>query len=581
MRTIVRILRYLRPYWRRFAVSCIAMVAAGGLSLAFPYLAGRIVDAAVPGGSTAPVDLTALALVAILALQAACSFLQSYGFSVVGESALADLRRDSYRHLIRLPLTFHVRRQVGELASRLASDLTQIQEALVLIGPRVAQDVAILVGGVCMLALTSGRLTLVMLVSVPPVTIAALWFGRVIRRSARAAQDRLADSNVVIEETLHGIATVKAFTSERREEDRYRRSLQAYLVAVFRGARWQGVLMSFIAFALFAGILFVLWYGARLVQAEALSAGRLMAFLLYTVYVADAMRSVAELIALVQRVLGATQRVRELFAEPPEKVDPSAGESVVRPSERLRGQVAFEDVSFCYPSRPGTLVLHGVTLRAEPGQRIALVGPSGAGKSTLVSLLLGFYRPEAGRVLLDGRDVREFSLYELRRQVAVVPQDVLLFGGTIGENIAYGRPGAGEDEVVAAAERANAHGFIRSFAEGYQTPVGERGVQLSGGQRQRIAIARALLRNPAVLLLDEATSALDAESEELVLEALDALMEGRTSLVIAHRLSTVRRADCIYVLKDGRTIESGTHDALMGRPDGVYRALCELQITPG
>ena len=262
----------------------------------------------------------------------------------------------------------------------------------------------------------------------------------------------------------------------------------------------------------------------------------------------------------------------------PEDIDPAAGISILDPREKLRGEVLFDDVSFHYPGRPDVEVLRGVSLHALPGQRIALVGPSGAGKSTLISLLLGFYRPDGGQLLLDGRDIRGIPLYELRRQVAVVPQDVLLFGGTIAENIAYGRPDATPEEIVVAARRANAHDFLQALPDGYQTQVGERGMQLSGGQRQRIAIARALLRDPAILLLDEATSALDAESEGLVLEALDTLMQGRTSLVIAHRLSTVRRADCIYVLQDGRTIESGTHEELIARPGGAYRALSELQI---
>lgn len=322
----------------------------------------------------------------------------------------------------------------------------------------------------------------------------------------------------------------------------------------------------------------MLWYGARLVQAKELTAGQLMSFLLYTIYVTGAMRSGAELFGRVQRTLGATQRIRELLGEATEEIDPVGGDSILLLPQRLRGEVAFENICFRYPARPDVEVLRGITLRAEPGQRIALVGPSGAGKSTLISLLLGFFQPDAGRVLLDDRDVRGIPLYELRRQVAVVPQDVLLFGGTIAENIAYGRPTARDDEVIAAARRANAHDFITAFPEGYRTRVGERGVQLSGGQRQRIAIARALLRDPVVLLLDEATSALDAESEGLVLQALDALMEGRTSLVVAHRLSTVRRADCIYVIKDGLLVESGTHDELIARPGGAYRALSELQM---
>jgi ATP-binding cassette subfamily B protein len=554
-----------------------AMLAAGGFGLAFPYVAGRVVDGAASGGITA-VNLATVTLFLVLAMQAACSFLQSYWFSIVGESALADLRRDVYRRMIRLPLVFHAGHRIGELTSRLTADLGQIQEALVLVGPYALREATVLVGGVIMIFVTSVRLALVMVVSVPPLVVLAILFGRAIRRSAQTAQDRMADSSAIVHETLLGMTTVKAFTSERREEHRYSESLQTYLQMVFRGARWQAAFNSFVVFALFGSLVIVLWHGALLVRSGQLTAGQLMSFLLYTVYVSSAMRGCAELFAQVQRTLGATQRVRELLNEVPEDIDPAAGISILDPREKLRGEVLFDDVSFHYPGRPDVEVLRGVRLHALPGQRIALVGPSGAGKSTLISLLLGFYRPDGGQLLLDGRDIRGIPLYELRRQVAVVPQDVLLFGGTIAENIAYGRPDATPEEIVVVARRANAHDFLQALPDGYQTQVGERGMQLSGGQRQRIAIARALLRDPAILLLDEATSALDAESEALVLEALDTLMQGRTSLVIAHRLSTVRRADCIFVLQDGRTIESGTHEELITRPGGAYRTLSELQI---
>jgi ATP-binding cassette subfamily B protein len=442
--------------------------------------------------------------------------------------------------------------------------------------PQLLRQTVLLFGGVVLIAVTSGRLALVMIASVPGLVLIAAVFGRFIRRTARQTQDRLADTQVVVEETLQGIASVKAFANEQYEEGRYRRGMDLFVRAALRGARFRGAFVSFIVFALFGGIVLVLWYGARLVQAGDLSAGELTRFMLYTLFVGGAMGSFAEFYSQVQRTLGATHRVRELLQEKPEALGDGPTPRPAVP--RLRGDVAFEDVAFSYPSRPEVEVLRGVSLAARSGQRVALVGPSGAGKSTLVNLLLRFYEPDRGRLVIDGRDARAYALHDLRSQMAVVPQDVLLFGGSIEDNIGYGKPGASQEKIIAAARQANAHEFIMAFPEGYRTRVGERGVQLSGGQRQRVAIARAVLRDPAILILDEATSSLDSESESLVLQALDRLMQGRTSFVIAHRLATVRNADLIYVLKDGAVIEYGTHEELVAREGGVYRNLTDLQF---
>jgi ATP-binding cassette subfamily B protein len=569
--------RYLLPYRAKFAAALVALFLGSLMGLAFPYLAGMLVNSALRRPSLVPwqpdVDGIALALLAVLALQAAFAFLRAWWFAEVGERSLADLRRDTFARLVRLPMAFHSQRRVGELSSRIAADLSQIQSTLVDAIPQLLRQSTILVGGVVLITLLSARLTGVMLATLPGLVILAVLFGSRIRRLSKEAQDRLAESNVVVEESLQNVASVKAFANEPFEEGRYRQGLDRFLAVVLREARYQGAFIAFIVFALFGAIVLVVWYGARLVVAERMQPGELTSFMLYTLYVAGAVGSFAELYAQVQRALGATQRVRELLREAPEP----AGEAGPA-GPRLRGDVAFEDVHFRYPSRPEVEVLRGVSLAASPGQRVALVGPSGAGKSTLVNLLLRFYEPDAGRVRVDGRDARDYDLHQLRGQMAVVPQEVLLFGGTIAENIAYGRPGAAPAEVEAAARQANAHDFIAAFPEGYQTRVGERGVQLSGGQRQRVAIARAILRDPAILILDEATSSLDSESEGLVLQALERLMQGRTSLVIAHRLSTVRTADRIYVIKDGRTVEAGTHDELSARPDGVYRTLSQLQF---
>jgi ABC transporter fused permease/ATP-binding protein len=574
----VQLFRYLWPYRLKFALALTALLFGGLVGLGFPVLAGKLVDGALAQQAgaaetdwTRNVNTIALLLICVLAIQGACAFLRVLWFTEVGERGLADLRRETFARLIHLPLSFHSERRVGELASRIAADLTRIRDTLIDALPNFLRQVVLLIGGVVLIAITSLKLTLVMLVSLPPLMVGAGLFGRLIRGVTRQVQDRLADSNVVVEEALQNISSVKAFTNESHEEGRYRDTLSEYVNAAVRGAWFEGGFVAFIVFALFGGVVLVLWYGTRLVLAHELTIGSLAQFMLLSLYIGGAFGTFAELYAQLQRALGATQRVRELLVETPES---SAG---VGPLERIQGDVVFENVSFRYPSRKETPVLVGASLHARPGERIALVGPSGAGKSTLVSLLLRFYDPESGRILIDGREIQSYNLHELRKQMAVVPQEVLLFGGTIADNIAYGKPGSSREEIEQAARLANAHDFIVAFPQGYETRVGERGVQLSGGQRQRVAIARALLRDPAILLLDEATSSLDSESERLVLQAMDRLMQGRTSLVIAHRLSTVRGSDRIFVLREGRTVESGTHAELMAHENGLYRTLTELQ----
>jgi ATP-binding cassette subfamily B protein len=585
LREVRELARYLRPYKGTFAAALLALFASSLLALALPYAAGGLIDSALRGQTMAGpapwqggVNAVAGVLAAALAAQAVCSFLQGWWFAEAGTRALSDLRRDTYNRLVRLPMAFFAGRRVGELSSRLAADLGQIQDVLTTVVPQLLRQAGLLCGGGVLMALTSGRLALVTAASVSPLAGAAAAYSRRIRRVARVAQDRLAESGVVVEETLQGIATVKAFTNEAYEVRRYATTLRASLAAALRGAFHKEGFMASVLFGMSAATALVLWYGARLVQAGDLSAGELARFMLYAVFVGAAMSSLADLYGQVQRALGATERVRELLREVPEVQATAAPPPPPAPGRRLRGEVVFDAVTFSYPSRKGVAVLRGLALTARPGERVALVGPSGAGKSTAVALLLRFYDPDGGRVLIDGRDAREHDRHGLRRQLAVVPQDVLLFGGTIAENIAYGRPGASEAEVIEAARKANADGFIRSFPQGYQTAVGERGVQLSGGQRQRVAIARAILRDPAILVLDEATSSLDSESESLVHQALEGLMVGRTSVIIAHRLATVRRADRIFVVKDGTVVEAGTHAELLDREHGVYRLLTELQV---
>jgi ATP-binding cassette subfamily B protein len=562
-------------------VALISLFTGSLLSLAFPYLAGSVVDAAVRhqqgNGAMTGVDRTALLLLGILAIQSGLAYFHHLSFASVGQRSLVDLRRDTYAKLLSFPMSFFAQRRVGELASRLSADMVQIEDTLISILPQFIRQSTLLVGGIALIAITSLKLTAIMMISLPLLTVVAVVFGRKTRRISREAQDRLAETATIVEETLQGIVNVKAFVNESYELNRYHAGLGKFLATTLGGARLRAAFIAFIVFALFGSIVLVLWAGARLLQENGITFGDLTRFILYTTFVAGAMGQFVELYSQLQKSIGATQRVREILRETGE-VEAHLGSAPASNLPRLRGDVTFENVHFTYPSRQGFEVLNSITLTATSGQRIALVGPSGAGKSTLISLLLRLYDPTTGRVLIDGTDARDYRLAELRGQMSMVPQEVLLFGGSIAENIAYGKPGASPEEIEDAARQANAHAFIKSFPEGYATLVGDRGIKLSGGQRQRIAIARAILKNPAILILDEATSSLDSESERLIQEALETLMRARTSFIIAHRLSTVRHADRILVISGGSIVESGTHEDLQAIPDGVYRRLASLQF---
>jgi ATP-binding cassette subfamily B protein len=588
------LLGYVRPYRGRFFLAVAALLVSMAFGLSFPFLVGHLVDAAIPSAATAPtdgwkptVDAVALTLAGTLAIQALLTFFYSYSFNKVGESAVVRVRRALYARLIALPMKFYGEHRVGELASRLSNDLTLLSDTLAGTIPQALRQAMMLLGGVVMIALTSLRLSLVMICSFPVLMLVAVFFGRKVRRFSREAQDRLAESATIVEETFQGIANVKAFGNEAHEVRRYTAGLDGYLQTILRTSRRRAGLVSFIILGIFGSIILVLWYGARLMQAGQLSHGQLTRFTLYTIFVGGAVSSFAEVFSQLQKTLGANERVRELMAETAEidcwrdgQIDAgvSPDDAAALPV-RLRGEVAFEQISFRYPSRPDLPVLRELSLEAKAGERIALVGPSGAGKSTIVSLLLRFYEPDTGRILLDGQDARSLDLATVRGNMAIVPQEVLLFGGSIRDNIAYGRPAATEAEIIEAARRAQCAEFIERFPEGYATLVGERGVKLSGGQRQRLAIARALLKDPAILLLDEATSSLDSESEALIQQALAELLRGRTAFIVAHRLATVREADCIYVIEQGQVAERGTHDELIQREGGTYRRLAEMQFA--
>jgi ATP-binding cassette subfamily B protein len=586
LREAATLFSYLRPYQGLLIAACGALILSSLLSLCFPFLAGSLMDAATPGVSARrpswlphQINSVALLMLGVLAVQATSTYFHSTSMTKIGQSALADLRRDTYGRLICLPMSFFGQRRVGELNSRISADLTQIESTLIMSVPQFLRQSLLLLGGIILIATTSGRLTLIMLGAIPPVIVLAVVFGRKMRRNSRLAQDQLAETGTIVEETLQGIFNVKAFVNESFEIRRYGRSMDAYLQVALQGARLRGAFIAFIVFALFGCIVVVLWSGASLLQSGRITIGEMTRFVLYTAFVAGAMGQFADLYSQVQKAVGASHRVRELLQEQPEFVLAKSGAETASSRPALHGEVAFCNVQFRYPSRPEVEVLKGISFAVKSGEKIALVGPSGSGKSTIISLLLRFYDPQPGEILMDGHPARDYPLAWLRNQMSIVPQEALLFGGTIYENIAYGRPGATEVEIIAAARQAHAHEFIAPFPEGYQTLVRERGVKLSGGQRQRVAIARAILKNPAILILDEATSSLDSESERLVQLALDRLMEGRTTFMIAHRLATVRRADRIFVIQDGRLVESGSHAELNQLADGLYRHLAELQFN--
>ncbi len=586
------LLSWGRGHRAAFWLAVGAQVVSMSFGLLFPWLMGHLVDASVPsvklpGADTwrPGVDTVALTLLGTLAAQAALTFFYSAAFQTAGLRTVVALRKRLYARLVSLPMPFFGERRVGELASRLSSDMMQLEDFFCGAMPQAIRQGMLLFGGLVAIFLTSPRLAGLMLLSFPVFIALAVVFGRSVRKISRLAQDKLADSATIVEETLQGIASVKAFGNEAFEQQRHSVAVDSFLATVLRGARRRAALIAFIILGIFGAIVLVLWYGARLMQAGELTHGELTKFTLYTLFIGGGVSSIAEVISSVQKSIGASQRVRELLAEPVESQTPNAeGSSRPAPSTLEHRPstsigVAFDDVHFRYPSRADMPVLRGVTLAARPGERIALVGPSGAGKSTVFSLLLRFYDPDSGRITIGGEDLRALDLAALRARMAIVPQEVLLFGGSIRENIAYGRPGATDAEIRDAAARANCADFIAQFPQGYDTLVGERGVKLSGGQRQRIAIARAFIRDPHILLLDEATSSLDSESERLIQDALETLLAGRTALIIAHRLATVRKCDRIFVLDAGSIIESGTHDELITREGGTYRRLAEMQFT--
>lgn len=589
------IFKYLKPYRKYFIGGLVFISLSAFSTMLFPFLMGKMIGAVsnapvkMPGGinpapsgsgplaflnETWSLNTTLLLIFAQLSIQTVFSFMRVYLLTKSGTGAVADLRKDLYARLITLPMSFFSTQRVGDLSSRISSDVGQIQDSLSFVFAEFLRGLITLIIGLSLIFFISAKLAFIMLAVVPVIAVSAVFFGGKIRKMSRRETDMLADSGTIVQETLQGISVVKAFTSESLEKKRYAKNIDSLIEFAVKSGSYRGFFVSFIIFSVFGAIGFVVWYGAGMIQSGTMNVDQLIMFVIYSGFVGGTLGGFADMFGQLQKTIGATQRVRELMAMVGEDVDAQSAQS-----NRLNGEIAFQDVEFAYPSRKEIQVLKGISFSASKGQQIAIVGGSGGGKSTIASMIMRFYNADKGTILIDGKSIMDYDLNYLRSQIAYVPQDVILFGGTIYENILYGKPDATREEVIMAARKANALQFIESFPEQFDTLVGERGIQLSGGQKQRIAIARAVIKNPAILVLDEATSALDSESELLVQEALDDLMQNRTSIVIAHRLSTIRNADQIIVLNKGQIAEQGKHDELLKIEKGVYRSLTELQVV--
>lgn len=568
----------MRPYRWYFIFGMLCLSLSSVMFMLFPAAAGEMANTAAGKSKyNYTINQYGLFFIVLLIAQGILSYGRSIALAVVSERGVSQVRQDLYAAMITQPVSFFESNKVGELTSRITGDVEQLQNVFSVTLAEFIRQLITLVVGIAILAYVTPKLSLIMLATFPVIVLLAIFFGRYIRKLSKERQAEVAISNSIAEESLHSFNVVKAFTNELFEMKRYNNVLDKVVKISLDFARVKGLFFIFIITVLFGGIFFILWQGALLVQSGQMAIGDLFSFIIYTGIIGGAIASLGTFYTQLAGALGATDRILEIMESTPE-LDHKTN-SIESPAAVLHGDIELKNVQFHYPSRPENGVLNGINMHIEKGSKVALVGASGAGKSTIVSMLMRFHDPISGEITIGGVNIKDYDLHAFRKNFATVPQDVILFGGTIRENIAYGKPEASDAEIMEAAEKANAMQFISSFHEGLDTVVGDRGIRLSGGQKQRIAIARAILRDPKFLILDEATSSLDAESEHLVQDALNTLMEGRTSLIIAHRLATIVNVDKIYVLNDGQVIEEGTHNELMSVEDGWYRYLASMQMT--
>ncbi len=561
-------------------IALVLMLPSSGISLFFPALTGKLVDSVLSTNSTDQLYDIGLMFLGLLAVQAIVGYFVSITMARTTEKVIGSIRSDLFRHIVRLPMHELSQHRVGELSSRMSSDITQIQETFSFSIVQLLRQSVFLVGSIIIIVSKSWELTIPILVGMPVIVATAVILGRRIRKMSTETQDALARTSIIVEETLQSIAAVKSYVRESFEINRYNEALAENVRLAIRGSRLRALFVTFIVFTIFGGVAAVILYGAGLVASGAIKIGDLLAFLMYAMFVGGALGSFAEQFGQIQKSLGASVRMRELLETPVEDLQRSASSPDFSATETLVPLTAVElrDVRFAYKERPETNVLDGVSLSVASGARVAFVGASGAGKSTTAALIQRMYEPTSGELRYNNIPAADLSLAQVRNNIALVPQDIVLFGGTIEDNIRYGDLDATHESVVEAARNANALDFIEAFSDGFKTTVGERGIKLSGGQRQRIAIARALLKNPPILLLDEATSSLDATSENLIQEALERLMQNRTTIIIAHRLSTVRSCNRIFVFNDGKIEEAGSHEELLRNDAGLYKRWCDLQF---